>query len=57
MNPRFGLHYMLWRNPNYGDIRLMINTRTCRARRGCMRPASRTCPYEHVYINLRYDIP
>src|SRR6266550_3690615 len=21
--PTFGLHYMLWRNPNYGDIRLM----------------------------------
>src|SRR6266566_3667292 len=56
--PTFGLHYMLWRNPNYGDIRLM--TQYSYVSRTPWFVASghpHTAPTSMVYINLRYDIP
>jgi hypothetical protein len=60
--PTFGIHQYLWRNANYGDIRLMTqasyNSRTpwnIWTNPTTMGPA--TAHNFMVYINLRYDLP
>ena len=56
--PTFGLHYMLWRNPNYGDIRIM--TQYSYVSRTPWFVASGQPSVAHmsmVYVNLRYDLP
>jgi hypothetical protein len=56
--PTFGIHYMMWRNPNYGDLRLM--TQYSYVSRtpwfvAVNQPA--TAHLSMVYIDLRYDLP
>jgi hypothetical protein len=56
--PTFGLHYMLWRNPNYGDIRIM--TQYSYVSRAPWFVAAGQPSLAHtsmVYVDLRYDIP
>jgi hypothetical protein len=56
--PTFGMHYYLWRNPNYGDIRLM--TQYSYISRTPWRVASGSPATAHlsmIYVNLRYDLP
>jgi hypothetical protein len=61
--PTVGIHQYLWRNPNYGDIRLMTqasyNSRTpwniWTTNPAIVGPA--TAHNFMVYINLRYDLP
>jgi len=56
--PTFGIHYYLWRNPNYGDIRLM--TQYSYVSRTPWRVASGSPATAHlsmIYVNLRYDLP
>jgi hypothetical protein len=56
--PTFGLHYMMWRNPNYGDIRLMTQfSYVSRAPWSLPATVPQTAHMSMVYINLRYDIP
>ncbi len=56
--PTFGLHYMLWRNPNYGDIRLMTQySYVSRTPWFVASGQPHTAHTSMVYINLRYDIP
>jgi len=55
--PTFGVHYTMWRNPNYGDLRLMTQysyvARTPWVNTGVPRVAHTNM----VYIDLRYDLP
>ena len=56
--PTFGVHYTMWRNPSYGDLRLM--TQYSYVSRtpwniGVAGPA--TAHTSMVYIDLRYDLP
>ena len=56
--PTFGIHYMMWRNPNYGDLRLM--TQYSYVSRTPWVVATGTPSTAHlsmVYIDLRYDLP
>jgi hypothetical protein len=56
--PTFGLHYYMWRNPNYGDIRLM--TQYSYISRAPWYVASGQPSVAHlsmIYVNLRYDLP
>ncbi len=56
--PTFGLHYMMWRNPNYGDIRLMTQfSYVSRAPWSLPATVPQTAHMSMVYINLRYDLP
>jgi hypothetical protein len=56
--PTFGLHYMMWRNPNYGDIRLMTQySYVSRTPWFVASGQPHTAHTSMVYINLRYDIP
>jgi hypothetical protein len=58
MEPTFGIHYMFWRNPNYGDLRLM--TQYSYVSRAPWFVATGQPSVAHnsmVYINLRYDLP
>jgi hypothetical protein len=62
--PTFGIHYYMWRNPNYGDIRLMTQfSYVSRAPWFVNAPTvaiPTNLPTAHnfmVYINLRYDLP
>jgi hypothetical protein len=60
--PTIGIHYMLWRNPNYGDLRLMTQYSYVSRAPWYVNPAAATpaLPTAHnsmVYIDLRYDIP
>jgi hypothetical protein len=56
--PTFGLHYMLWRNPNYGDIRLMTQYSYVSRTPWYVAPGQpNTAHLSMVYVNLRYDIP
>jgi len=56
--PTFGIHYYMWRNPNYGDIRLM--TQYSYVSRAPWRVAAGSPATAHlsmIYVNLRYDLP
>jgi hypothetical protein len=56
--PTFGIHYYMWRNPNYGDIRLM--TQYSYVSRTPWFVAAGTPSTAHlsmIYVNLRYDLP
>jgi hypothetical protein len=56
--PTFGIQYMMWRNPNYGDLRLM--TQYSYVSRTPWVVATGTPSTAHlsmVYIDLRYDLP
>lgn len=62
--PTFGIHYTLWRNPNYGDLRLMTQYSYVSRAPWYVSPPSvaspTNLPTAHnsmVYINLRYDLP
>jgi hypothetical protein len=56
--PTFGLHYMMWRNPNYGDLRLMTQySYVSRTPWFVAAGQPATAHMSMVYINLRYDIP
>jgi hypothetical protein len=59
--PTIGLHYMMWRNPNYGDLRIMTQYSYVSRAPWYVNPTSTTnLPTAHnsmVYIDLRYDLP
>jgi hypothetical protein len=55
--PTFGFHYMMWRNPNYGDIRLMTQFSYVSRAPWYIGTGPGTAHMGMVYINLRYDIP
>jgi hypothetical protein len=62
--PTLGIHYTMWRNPNYGDIRLMTQfSYVSRAPWFVSTPGATSqsnLPTAHnfmVYVNLRYDLP
>jgi hypothetical protein len=56
--PTFGLHYMMWRNPNYGDLRLMTQySYVSRTPWFVAAGQPATAHMSMVYVNLRYDIP
>jgi hypothetical protein len=56
--PTFGIHYYMWRNPNYGDIRLMTQYSYV-SRAPWLVPAGSpaTAHLSMIYVNLRYDLP
>jgi hypothetical protein len=56
--PTFGIHYYMWRNPNYGDIRLMTQYSYI-SRTPWLVPAGSpaTAHLSMIYVNLRYDLP
>jgi hypothetical protein len=62
--PTFGIHYTMWRNPSYGDLRLMTQfSYVSRAPWFVNAPTvaiPTNLPTAHnfmVYIDLRYDLP
>jgi hypothetical protein len=62
--PTIGLHYMMWRNPNYGDLRIMTQySYVSRAPwyvsppGGASQSNLHTAHNSMVYIDLRYDLP
>ena len=56
--PTFGIHYYMWRNPNYGDIRLMTQySYVSRAPWLVAAGSPATAHLSMVYVNLRYDLP
>jgi hypothetical protein len=56
--PTFGIHYTMWRNPNYGDLRLMTQySYVSRTPWVVATGAPRTAHTSMVYIDLRYDLP
>jgi len=56
--PTFGIHQYLWRNPNYGDIRLMTQF-SYNSRTAWYVPVNTpgTAHQFMIYIDLRYDLP
>jgi hypothetical protein len=56
--PTFGIHQYLWRNANYGDIRLMTQF-SYNSRTAWWVPVGTpaTAHQFMVYIDLRYDLP
>jgi hypothetical protein len=62
--PTFGIHYTMWRNPNYGDLRLMTQVSYVSRAPWFVSPPSVATPTAlstahnaMVYIDLRYDLP
>jgi hypothetical protein len=56
--PTFGIHYTMWRNPNYGDLRLMTQySYVSRTPWVVAVNAPQTAHMSMVYIDLRYDLP
>jgi hypothetical protein len=56
--PTFGIHYYMWRNPNYGDIRLMTQYSYVSRAPWLVAPgAPGTAHLSMIYVNLRYDLP
>jgi len=56
--PTFGIHYMFWRNPSYGDLRIMTQVSyVSRAPWFVATNAPGTAHNAMVYVDLRYDIP
>src|SRR6267154_15386 len=55
--PTFGLHYMMWRNPNYGDIRIMTQFSYVSRTPWNIGTGPATAHMGMAYINLRYDLP
>jgi hypothetical protein len=56
--PTFGLHYYMWRNPNYGDIRLMTQYSYVSRAPWFVAPGQPSVAHlSMIYVNLRYDIP
>jgi hypothetical protein len=62
--PTVGIHYTMWRNPNYGDLRLMTQfSYASRAPWFVNAPSTAiptNLPTAHsmmVFIDLRYDLP
>jgi hypothetical protein len=56
--PTFGIHYFLWRNPNYGDIRLMTQYSYISRTPWFVAPGQPSVAHLNmVYVNLRYDLP
>jgi hypothetical protein len=56
--PTFGIHQYLWRNANYGDIRLMTQF-SYNSRTPWYVPVNTpaTAHQFMIYIDLRYDLP
>jgi len=62
--PTFGVHYTMWRNPAYGDLRFMTQfSYASRAPWYVSNPATAiptNLPSAHAFmgfIDLRYDLP
>ena len=62
--PTLGIHYMMWRNPNYGDLRLMTQFSYASRAPWLVNPPTTASPSNlptahnfMVYIDLRYDLP
>jgi hypothetical protein len=55
--PTFGLHYMMWRNPNYGDIRIMTQFSYVSRTPWNIGTGPATAHMGMAYIDLRYDLP
>jgi hypothetical protein len=62
--PTVGIHYTMWRNPSYGDLRLMTQFSYASRAPWYVNPPSvaipTNLPTAHsmmVFIDLRYDLP
>lgn len=55
--PTFGIHQYLWRNANYGDIRIMTQASYNSRTPWFVGTGPRTAHNFMVYIDLRYDLP
>ena len=55
--PTIGIHYMMWRNPNYGDLRLMTQYSYVSRTPWSVVGGPHTAHTSMVYIDLRYDLP
>ncbi len=55
--PTFGIHYMMWRNPNYGDLRIMTQYSYVSRTPWVVGSGPHTAHNSMVYIDLRYDLP
>jgi hypothetical protein len=56
--PTFGIHYTFWRNPSYGDIKLLTQY-SYLSRSPWSLPAGvpQTAHTSMIYIDMRYDLP
>jgi hypothetical protein len=56
--PTFGVHYTFWRNPNYGDLRLLTQySYVSRTPWSVASGAPATAHTSMIYIDMRYDLP
>jgi hypothetical protein len=55
--PTIGLHYMMWRNPNYGDIRIMTQFSYVSRTPWNIGTGPATAHLGMAYVDLRYDLP
>jgi hypothetical protein len=56
--PTIGIHYMMWRNPNYGDLRIMTQySYISRAPWAILSNQPGVAHLSMVYVDLRYDLP
>jgi hypothetical protein len=55
--PTFGIHYMMWRNPNYGDLRIMTQYSYVSRAPWNIGTGPGVAHMSMVYVDLRYDIP
>jgi hypothetical protein len=56
--PTFGINYTFWRNPSYGDIKLLTQySYVSRAPWSLPSSVPRTAHTNMIYIDMRYDIP
>jgi hypothetical protein len=56
--PTFGIHHFLWRNPNYGDLRIMTQySYVSRTPWFISTGQPNTAHMSMVYVDLRYDLP
>jgi hypothetical protein len=55
--PTFGIHQYLWRNANYGDLRLMTQYSYVSRTPWNVGTGPHTAHLSMVYIDLRYDLP
>src|SRR5258706_2603491 len=55
--PTFGLHYMMWRNPNYAELRIMTQFSYVSRTPWNIGSGPATAHMGMAYVNLRYDLP
>jgi len=55
--PTFGVHYTMWRNPNYGDLRIMTQFSYVSRTPWNIGTGPATAHTGMAYVDLRYDLP